>query len=413
KTKTILGLIGSILVAGGTAGGNAIISPATTVIDPKRRPNAPAITSTPIIATKSQEAIHGRILVCAPSNAACDEIVRRLKKGSFDWWGGKSVDLKIVRLGSNDSIHPDVRDVSLEALLEERLLSVEYNSLIKDGTDEKVRDLRAKINALSNERERLREARSVIEGAAGGAGARDTLEKLNAVELQLKDVGDKRSELFALLQNEQMKSKDYCKKMEVARVNGKVAIMREANVLLCTLNAAGSDMLVNIEKLEFPVVIVDEACQSIELSSLIPLRYNTKKCIMVGDPNQLPPTVLSKKAQNFLYERSLFQRVMLQKPESVQLLNIQYRMHPEISRLPSLLFYDSKLENAPGLIESCRASWHDHPILSPYRLFDVDGREQQGSSHSIFNPDEIEACVNLIEMICHVCPDINFGSRIG
>ena len=33
--------------------------------------------------------------------------------------------------------------------------------------------------------------------------------------------------------------------------------------------------------------------QAIEVSSLIPLKYGVRKCIMVGDPNQLPATVVS------------------------------------------------------------------------------------------------------------------------
>ncbi|EIC06663.1 tRNA-splicing endonuclease, putative, partial [Microbacterium laevaniformans OR221] len=40
---------------------------------------------------------------------------------------------------------------------------------------------------------------------------------------------------------------------------------------------------------EFETVIIDEAAQSIELSALIPLKYGCSKCILVGDPKQLPP----------------------------------------------------------------------------------------------------------------------------
>lgn len=85
------------------------------------------------------------------------------------------------------------------------------------------------------------------------------------------------------------------------------------------MSTAGSDFLLN-SKLEFPIVIIDEACQSIELSSLIPLKYQAKKCILVGDPNQLPPTVLSTLGKDFAYEQSLFQRIMSSAPNRVHLL---------------------------------------------------------------------------------------------
>jgi senataxin len=51
---------------------------------------------------------------------------------------------------------------------------------------------------------------------------------------------------------------------------------------------AGSSKL---DELNFDYLIVDEACQSIELETLIPLQYNPKKVILVGDEKQLPPFV--------------------------------------------------------------------------------------------------------------------------
>lgn len=37
--------------------------------------------------------------------------------------------------------------------------------------------------------------------------------------------------------------------------------------------------------------------------------YGCKKCVLVGDPQQLPATVLSMKAKARLMERSLFERL--------------------------------------------------------------------------------------------------------
>ena len=79
-------------------------------------------------------------------------------------------------------------------------------------------------------------------------------------------------------------------------------------------------MFSEIRGLEFSTVIIDEACQAVELSTLIPLRYGCRKCILVGDPQQLPPTILSKQAAKFMYDQSLFQRLMKSAPESVSML---------------------------------------------------------------------------------------------
>lgn len=74
----------------------------------------------------------------------------------------------------------------------------------------------------------------------------------------------------------------------------------------------------------FETVIIDEAAQAVELSTLISLKYGCKRAILVGDPCQLPATVLSKTAIAYQYEQSLFQRFQLcQYPTFM--LKIQYR----------------------------------------------------------------------------------------
>ena len=39
---------------------------------------------------------------------------------------------------------------------------------------------------------------------------------------------------------------------------------------------------------------VHQACQCTELDCLIPLQYGVTKLVLVGDPEQLPPTVISQ-----------------------------------------------------------------------------------------------------------------------
>ncbi|KAI1043017.1 hypothetical protein LB505_007884 [Fusarium chuoi] len=63
-------------------------------------------------------------------------------------------------------------------------------------------------------------------------------------------------------------------------------------------------MFRNLEDVEFETVIIDEAAQCVELSALIPLKYGCYKCILVGDPKQLPPTVLSQSAAKFGYDQT-------------------------------------------------------------------------------------------------------------
>lgn len=60
------------------------------------------------------------------------------------------------------------------------------------------------------------------------------------------------------------------------------SIIKDANIVCCTLSMAGSNKLDPfLNQIEY--LIVDEACQSTEPSTLIPFRLQPKKVILVGD----------------------------------------------------------------------------------------------------------------------------------
>lgn len=70
---------------------------------------------------------------------------------------------------------------------------------------------------------------------------------------------------------------------------------------------AGSELL-SRTGLMFSCLVIDEAAQCVELDTLVPLKYSQSKCVLVGDPQQLPATVLSETAKRYNYDQSLFQR---------------------------------------------------------------------------------------------------------
>lgn len=67
------------------------------------------------------------------------------------------------------------------------------------------------------------------------------------------------------------------------------------------------------------------------------------RVVLVGDPQQLPATILSKQSRNLAFDRSLFERLM-QAGWPVKMLSVQYRMHPHIRRFPSNHFYHGNLQ---------------------------------------------------------------------
>ena len=65
----------------------------------------------------------------------------------------------------------------------------------------------------------------------------------------------------------------------------------------------------------------------------------------MGDPQQLPATVLSSRAREGLLERSLFERLQAC-GHPVQVLSVQYRMHPILREFPSNYFYQGRLQDS-------------------------------------------------------------------
>ena len=91
-------------------------------------------------------------------------------------------------------------------------------------------------------------------------------------------------------------------------------------------------------------MVIDEAAQATEPATLIPLRWLKPGgvAVLVGDPRQLAPTLLSRGRVAECLGRSLFERLQLAGAET-HLLSVQYRMAPRIRAFPSTTLYGGKL----------------------------------------------------------------------
>lgn len=186
-------------------------------------------------------------------------------------------------------------------------------------------------------------------------------------------------------------------RLDELRSRLEASIVDEAEIVFTTLASSGKRCLMSMSH-GFKTLIVDEAAQSTESCLLLPLFHGVKHCVLVGDPKQLPSTVLSKLAAKSNYDRSLFER-LVDCGIVPCLLSIQYRMHPSISRFPSNFFYGGKLvDGAHGYkfeMESLRISG---PVAhGPYLIFDtIDGIEERNERGSVKNDYEALLCMRLI-----------------
>nr|XP_037865077.1 DNA replication ATP-dependent helicase/nuclease DNA2 isoform X4 [Chlorocebus sabaeus] len=92
----------------------------------------------------------------------------------------------------------------------------------------------------------------------------------------------------------------------------------------------------------FDFCIVDEASQISQPICLGPLFFS-RRFVLVGDHQQLPPLVLNREARALGMSESLFKRLEQSKNAVVQ-LTVQYRMNSKIMSLSNKLTYEGKLE---------------------------------------------------------------------
>nr|XP_033784276.1 DNA-binding protein SMUBP-2 [Geotrypetes seraphini] len=134
------------------------------------------------------------------------------------------------------------------------------------------------------------------------------------------------------------------KELKEREENAMTEILKHATVVLATNTGASDDgPLKLLPEDYFDLVVIDECSQALEASCWIPL-LKGKKCVLAGDHKQLPPTIISNKAAAKGLSLSLMERVIQNYGDSaVQMLTVQYRMHHSIMQWASQEMYSGKL----------------------------------------------------------------------
>lgn len=389
KTKTIVAIVGGLLSQ--TLGGSS--TSATKISMPQAGGGYGGSGG------GASTAASRKLLVCAPSNAAVDELVMRLKEG-VKTKSGRQYPLNVVRIGRSDQINQQVVDVTMDELVAKRTGAANNDEATRAKNAELFKD-HEKVSSALRDAYQKRDS-----GEVKG-------KELTNLEQEIVSTRRKKNELGVRIDNVKDQERNAGREAELGRKRAQQAVLDQAHVICATLSGSGHDMFQSLN-IEFETVIIDEAAQCVEMSSLIPLKYGCVKCVLVGDPKQLPPTVFSKEAAKFQYEQSLFVRMQNNFKDEVHLLDTQYRMHPEISVFPSRTFYDGLLKDGDGMAGLRQRPWHASALLAPYRFFDVRGQHQAApKGHSLVNLAEVEVAMAMLTRLTNDFTNYDYNGRIG
>ncbi|KAL6768020.1 CPLD70 [Auxenochlorella protothecoides x Auxenochlorella symbiontica] len=371
----------------------------------------------------------GPILAVAETNAGADNLLEGLRARG----------VAAVRVGQPARVRPDLRALTLDALSE------------RTGEGARAVKLRERASALL-----MRGRDRTPVGAPPTPGHPAATPPAPPPPLRLEDSVP--PGMVASVVTKAWREADALSEVAAARV------LRAAQVVVATCASSAERRLA---RARWALVVLDEAAQAGEASTLCALLRGAEAVVAAGDPAQLPPLTLGgggrrpwarqgdsdwgrgdataagggeprgraegvRRAASGAARSSgaaagppppptLFHRLAEEAGLPVSLLDTQYRMHPALASFPSRLFYDGRLASGVGPADrpavagvAWPAASAGDPSAPPPLLFvESGGREQlvgssAGSSltHTYNNTLEAQAALALAEAISAADPSV-------
>lgn len=283
-----------------------------------------------------------RVLACAPSNVAVDNLLERLvevRLGAADVARGRVASRPDTYAGG-DGANPHVVRIGHPARVAEDLVGYTLDAVVAgDSRSQVVADARGALDGALKDLRRAKRSQDKV-------GMRDARHLAKSLRRELRE---RESDVTS-------------------------AVLRGADVVLATIPGAASRVLQRAvaaqagsgaatgdgggEAAPFDVVVIDEAAQSTEAAAWIPLMLG-RRAVLAGDHMQLPPTIMSQQAAQGGLGYTLVDRVVAMYdsrstspaqvllPERaaglVTMLDTQYRMHAAIGAWSSTTLYGGGL----------------------------------------------------------------------
>ncbi|VEU37291.1 unnamed protein product [Pseudo-nitzschia multistriata] len=396
-----------------------------------------------------------RLLVCAPSNAAVDNVILKIMEDGFIDGRGQRYNPSITRIGVGQSAA--VKDVALETKVDQ-ILS-ETSDLLQ--LENSIAGFRMELQRITTDIMKCRKRIHAITNASPWPLGKDWEIRVDEESfdetgrvffVNHKDhtttyecppppePGEKQfhprnmPEYHAFMGRTVKLVESYFRiktNLEQATItkgsigagarhfevkqNLEMHVLNSVHIVMTTLGTAGNRALEGVDK--FEVVVVDEAAQSVEPATLAAMQLGSRHCVMVGDPQQLPATIFNVSGKNSKYDRSLFQRLE-EAGEKVYMLDEQYRMHPQISHFPRHIFYKGALKDGPNVSKAgygnplVEAITSRLPAFRPFTVLDLDSKEERGGT-SLSNSTEADLAVYLYKSLKQITDGASAASRVA
>ena len=289
-----------------------------------------------------------KVLACAPSNLAVDNLVERLD----------AAGVRVLRLGHPARVLTHLQSLTLDVLVDEHPDVAVARKLLKEASVLKDRAARfTRGKPAPGYKQQLRQEAAEM--------------KADAIRIEQQLVAH---------------------------------LIDSAEVICGTLTGLSADLL---GSRQFDLLVIDEASQATE-PACWPAITRAERVVFAGDHCQLPPTVLSQPAAKEGLATSMMERLIFSAGNDLaRQLVVQHRMHQQIMAFSSTEFYRGTLTAHASVASHTLAEIippRDEPLFQcPVEFIDTAGagfdEEAEADGQSLNNPREAALAANKVKQL--------------
>lgn len=307
KTRTIVAIVSGLLASPrGTNDAKNCLNGSSKQINSSRMNTRPKVCQSVAIARAWQDAslarqlnedverneksvectLRRRVLLCAQSNAAVDELISRISIGGLYGSDGKLYKPYIVRVGNAKTVHPNSLPFFIDTLVDNRLAEerMNLNGTKNDSSMGSSTALRSNLEKLVDnirfyeaKRANLQDGNSDLKNSLDdGTLKGDDLKDMSDAELEVKlqKLYAQKKQIFRDLSAAQAQEKKTNEEIKALKHKLRKTILKEAEIVVTTLSGCGGDLYgVCSESISsckfgnpsehtlFDAVVIDEAAQ--------------------------------------------------------------------------------------------------------------------------------------------------------